>query len=66
MDNFENYVRDRGGEYEGYSSQETTVFFFDIFDKSLFPVLDRFAEIFLNPCFKKESIIRESEKLDNR
>jgi secreted Zn-dependent insulinase-like peptidase len=54
-----NFIAQHGGSRNAYTAKEHTNYFFDIENKSLEPMLDRFSQFFISPLFNPEFVERE-------
>jgi secreted Zn-dependent insulinase-like peptidase len=54
-----NFIAQHGGSRNAYTAQEHTNYFFDIENKSLEPMLDRFSQFFITPLFNPDYVQRE-------
>ncbi|KYQ58485.1 Nardilysin, partial [Trachymyrmex zeteki] len=63
--NFEAFIKERGGSVDASIDYEHTTFYFNIQEGHLLSALDRFAQCFIKPLMKKDSIIREREDIKN-
>lgn len=54
-----NFIAQHGGSRNAYTAKEHTNYFFDIENKSLEPMLDRFSQFFIAPLFNPEFVERE-------
>ncbi|KYQ54446.1 Nardilysin [Trachymyrmex zeteki] len=64
-DNFEEFIDQHGGTVKASTDYEYTTFHFDIQEEHLLSALDRFAQFFIKPLIKKNSIIQELENIKN-
>jgi len=62
---FDAFNRKYGGFDNASTDCETTLFYFEIPRKNLLEGLDRFAQFFISPLMKKESMQREREAVDS-
>ncbi|EFN75483.1 Nardilysin [Harpegnathos saltator] len=62
---FDAYVSKYGGHSNGVTGLELTTFNFCIQKDNLKPALDRFAQFFINPLMKRDSITREREAVES-
>ncbi|KYQ51364.1 Nardilysin [Trachymyrmex zeteki] len=60
---FKAFIKERSGFVDVLTDSEQTTFYFDVQEKHLLSVLDRFAQGFINPLMKKDVIIRERENI---
>ncbi|XP_031785443.1 nardilysin-like isoform X3 [Nasonia vitripennis] len=59
------FIKDRGGSLLADTGYERTKYIFQIHPDHLQPAMDRFANLFINPSLRKETILRERESVDN-
>ena len=50
-DEYQRFISTHGGNYNAYTSNINTNYFFDIDEEQLEPALDRFAQFFIAPKF---------------
>ncbi|XP_076653212.1 nardilysin [Halictus rubicundus] len=62
---FDAFIKKRGGSDNAFTDCETTTFYFEIQEKHLLSALDRFAQFFIEPLMKKDAINRERESVDS-
>lgn len=62
---FNDFVSANGGRRNAMTSDEFTLYFFDIFEESLAEGLDRFAMMFISPLLSKNAMQREREAVDS-
>ncbi|KAK2169696.1 hypothetical protein NP493_1179g00008 [Ridgeia piscesae] len=62
---FDAYVKQFGGNSNAYTECESTVFYFDIQQKNFREALDRFANFFIKPLLKRDSMEREILAVDS-
>lgn len=62
---FDVFVKKHGGNTNAFTDCERTVFYFDIKKNSMYDGLDRFAQFFISPLMKKDSVDREVESVDS-
>lgn len=65
VDNFQEFIREHGGDYNAYTSYENTNYFFDIQSEYLDDTLDRFADFFIAPLFNPDFAERERNVVDS-
>ena len=59
------YISKNGGEYNAFTSQDRTVYYFDISNEAFEGALDIFAQFFICPIFNEGSVEREIKAIDN-
>ena len=59
------YLNAHGGSSNAYTSQEDTVYYFDILNDYLEEVLNMFAAFFVCPLFTESATMREIHAVDN-
>ncbi|KAL3267873.1 hypothetical protein HHI36_007014 [Cryptolaemus montrouzieri] len=62
---FNSFIKKRGGSDNASTDYETTVFYFDCLKKHLFKALDRFAQFFIAPLMRESSMTREREAVES-
>ncbi|XP_033221743.1 nardilysin-like [Belonocnema kinseyi] len=62
---FDAFIKKRGGSDNATTECEQTSFYFEIQEKHLFPALDRFAQFFISPLMKRDAISREREVVES-
>ncbi|XP_040574889.2 nardilysin [Lepeophtheirus salmonis] len=62
---FTNFISNHGGSDNASTDSETTVFQFETQRKYFREGLDRFAQFFIGPLLKKDSMMREREAVDS-
>ncbi|XP_018335112.2 nardilysin [Agrilus planipennis] len=62
---FDAFIKKHGGSDNGSTDCETTTFYFECFEKHLFKALDKFAQFFIAPLMKRESMTREREAVES-
>ncbi|XP_022917884.1 nardilysin-like [Onthophagus taurus] len=62
---FDSFIKKRGGSDNASTDCELTTFHFETMDKHLFNGLDRFAQFFIDPLMHKESMTREREAIES-
>jgi nardilysin len=62
---FNDFVSANGGRRNAMTSDEFTLYFFDIFEDSFPEALDRFANMFISPLLSKNAMQREREAVDS-
>lgn len=62
---YSKYLTDNGGGSNAYTSEEYTVYYFDILPDFLEPGLDRFSSFFTCPLFNVDSVDREMQAVDS-
>ncbi|XP_076299943.1 nardilysin [Lasioglossum baleicum] len=62
---FDAFIKKRGGSDNASTDCEVTTFYFEIQEKHLLSALDRFAQFFIEPLMKKDAINRERESVDS-
>jgi len=64
-DYFINFVSKNGGSYNAFTSDEMTVYYFDIFNKHFVEALDIFSDFFIEPLLSEDAIQREINAVDS-
>lgn len=59
------FVSSHGGKRNAMTSDEFTIYFFDIQENALSEALDRFAQMFISPLLSKGAMQRERESVDS-
>lgn len=62
---FRQYVLDRGGDYNAFTSYTSTVYGFTLSGKGFEGALERFSRFFIDPMFSLASINREMHAVDH-
>ena len=62
---YSSYLNTHGGSSNAYTSQEDTVYYFDILNPFLEEALTIFASFFIHPLFSSSAIAREINAIDN-
>ncbi|XP_043528977.1 nardilysin-like [Frieseomelitta varia] len=62
---FDTFIKKRGGSDNASTECELTTFYFEIQEKHLLAALDRFAQFFIKPLMKEEAITRERESVES-
>ncbi|KAJ8666832.1 hypothetical protein QAD02_008494 [Eretmocerus hayati] len=62
---FENFIKRRGGSDNASTDCEQTTFYFEIQEKHLLPAMERFAQFFISPLMKRDTITREREAIES-
>ncbi|KAK9890849.1 hypothetical protein WA026_012195 [Henosepilachna vigintioctopunctata] len=62
---FDSFIKKRGGSDNASTDCETTVFYFECLEKHLFRALDKFAQFFISPLMKKTAMTREREAIES-
>ncbi|CAK9817833.1 Nrdc [Anthophora plagiata] len=62
---FDTFIKNRGGSNNATTDCEMTTFYFEIQEKHLLSALDRFAQFFIKPLMKKDAITREREAVES-
>ena len=62
---FTKFIHDNGGNYNGETHGDKTIFYFNIQRNRFATALDIFAQFFIQPLIKKEAMKREREAVDN-
>ena len=65
VDYFFNKLKELGGTSNAYTDKFNTVYYFDIFNSGLNEIFDIFSRFFIDPLFKKESIEKEMNAVNN-
>lgn len=61
---YEDFLGKHGGEFNAYTSQENTNFFFDVQPKYFEDTLDRFAQFFISPMLTESATGREMKAVN--
>lgn len=56
---FDSYISNRGGSSNAWTSNEFTLFHFDVKQSHIYNSLDRFAHFFISPLLLKDSVDQE-------
>jgi insulysin len=64
-DEYSSYLTKNGGSANASTSEESTLFYFDVSNEAFDGALDRFAYFFISPIFNESSIEREIKAVDN-
>ncbi|GLV32816.1 Nardilysin [Carabus blaptoides fortunei] len=62
---FDNYLKKRGGSDNASTDCEATTFYFECLEKHLAKVLDKFVQFFISPLMKREAMTRERESIES-
>lgn len=62
---FDAFIRKRGGSDNASTECEQTTFYFEIDEKYLLGALDRFAQFFISPLMYRDAISREREAVES-
>ncbi|XP_046397980.1 nardilysin [Ischnura elegans] len=62
---FDAFIKKRGGSNNAYTEWDCTTFYFESREDFLAESLDRFAQFFVEPLMKQESIAREREAVES-
>lgn len=62
---FDAFIKKRGGSDNASTECEQTTFYFEIQEKHLLSALDRFAQFFISPLMKRDAISREREAIES-
>jgi insulysin len=62
---FSDFLTSNAGQYNAYTSDEETVYMFDIIYPNLQPALDRFAQFFISPLLSESATERELRAVDS-
>lgn len=62
---FDAYIKKHGGSDNAATDYEKTTFYFECFEKYLYKSMDKFAQFFISPLMKKESMTRERESVES-
>uniref|UniRef100_A0A131Z3S2 Metalloprotease n=1 Tax=Rhipicephalus appendiculatus TaxID=34631 RepID=A0A131Z3S2_RHIAP len=62
---FDSFLNKHGGSDNAYTECERTVYKMEVHQKHLYRALDIFANFFVSPLIRKESMERELEAIDN-
>ncbi|CAH1774132.1 unnamed protein product [Owenia fusiformis] len=62
---FDMFIRKYGGSDNAFTDCERTVFYFDIQRQQFYDGLDRFAQFFISPLMKQDSVDRETKAVDS-
>ena len=64
-DEYSSYLTKNGGSANASTSEESTLFYFDVSNEAFDGALDRFAYFFISPIFNESSVEREIKAVDN-
>ena len=64
-DEYSSYLTKNGGFANASTSEESTLFYFDVSNEAFDGALDRFAYFFISPIFNESSVEREIKAVDN-
>lgn len=56
---YERYLSEHNGDYNAYTSEEHTNYYFTVDSNNLYCALDRFAQFFISPLFRENGTDRE-------
>ena len=62
---YQAYLTSRGGSSNAFTDLENTNYFFDVSSSDLEGALDRFAQFFIDPLLKPDSLERERQAVDS-
>ncbi|KAF2885664.1 hypothetical protein ILUMI_20515 [Ignelater luminosus] len=62
---FDAFIKKHGGSDNASTDYETTTFYFECFEKHLYQAMDKFAQFFISPLMKRESMTREREAVES-
>jgi insulysin len=62
---YQAFISDNGGSHNAFTSLEHTNYFFDIDPQQLKPMLDRFAQFFIEPLFNAAYVDREKNAVNS-
>ncbi|XP_045474818.1 nardilysin-like [Harmonia axyridis] len=62
---FDSFIKKRGGSDNASTDCETTVFYFECLEKHLYKALDKFAQFFIEPLMLKSAMTREREAIES-
>ncbi|KAK7789977.1 hypothetical protein R5R35_006809 [Gryllus longicercus] len=62
---FDSYVKKRGGSDNASTECEFTTFYFECQERHLSDIMDRFAQFFISPLMKREAMTREREAIES-
>lgn len=62
---FEAFIRNRGGSDNATTECEYTTFYFECQEKYLRESIDKFSQFFISPLMKREAMTREREAIDS-
>ena len=62
---YSSFLNSHGGSSNAYTSQENTVYYFDVQNDHFEDALDLFASFFICPLFTESSTSREIQAVDN-
>ncbi|XP_008547472.1 nardilysin [Microplitis demolitor] len=62
---FDSFIKKRGGSDNASTEPELTTFTFEIDEKYLYSALDRFAQFFIAPLMLRDAITREREAIES-
>ncbi|KAM3963851.1 nardilysin [Aphomia sociella] len=62
---FDAFIKKKGGSDNAYTASEETTFYFEIQEKHLAQAMDMFSQFFVSPLMKKEAMQREREAIES-
>ncbi|GJQ75861.1 hypothetical protein Trydic_g17927 [Trypoxylus dichotomus] len=62
---FDSFIKKKGGSDNASTDCEITTFYFECLEKHLHRSLDKFAQFFISPLMKKETMTREREAIES-
>lgn len=62
---FDSYVKKRGGSDNASTECEFTTFYFECQERHLSDIMDRFAQFFISPLMKRDAMTREREAIES-
>ena len=65
IDYYFNRLKELGGSSNAYTSDFNTVYYFNVFNDGLDEIFEIFSRFFIDPLFKKESIDKEMNAVNN-
>lgn len=65
VDDYQNFIQKNGGTNNAYTSNENTLYYFDIKATELAPALDRFSQFFIAPLFDANYTEREKNAVQS-
>ncbi|PSN38436.1 Nardilysin [Blattella germanica] len=62
---FDAFIKKRGGSDNAQTDCETTTFYFECQDKDLKEAIDKFSQFFVSPLMRREGMTREREAIES-
>lgn len=62
---FDSFISRHGGENNASTDLDYTTFYFDCLERYLLPAMDKFAQFFIAPLMKRDSMQREREAVES-